>query len=101
MKVAYWCIVGNGRLSMDPRKVSAVNDLVVGKDVGDVRKFVGMAQFYRRWIAGFSTMVSPLTDMLKKTADIKADWGEDQDTAVAALKSALGWFEARAGCGIL
>ena len=36
-----------------------------------------------------STMVSPLTDMLKKSADIKADWGEEQDAAVAALKSAL------------
>ena len=43
------CVVGNGRLSMDPRKVAAVDNLIVGKDVGDIRKFVGMAQFYRRW----------------------------------------------------
>ena len=44
------CVVGNGRLSMDPRKVATVDNLIVGKDVGDIRKFVGMAQFYRRWI---------------------------------------------------
>ena len=71
---------------MDPRKVAAVDNLIVGKDVGDIRKFVGMAQFYRRWIAGFSSMVSPLTDMLKKSVDVQQAWGEAQDKAVARVR---------------
>jgi hypothetical protein len=83
------CIVGNGKLSMDPRKVSAVNDLVVEKNAGDIRKFVGMAQFYRRWIAGFSTMVAPLTDMLKKSVDVEATWGDAQDGAISKIKQSL------------
>eukprot|EP01043_Picozoa_sp_COSAG02_P070234 COSAG02_NODE_12355_length_1558_cov_17.662040_4_plen_68_part_00 len=48
-----------------------------------------MTQFWRRWIPAYSSMVSPLTDMLKKGIDFRASWGAAQDKAVADVKAAM------------
>lgn len=55
----------------------------------EVRQLVGAAQFFRRWIPGFSSMVAPLTDMLKKGVDFKTEFGDDQRKAVQDIKRAL------------
>jgi hypothetical protein len=41
------------------------------KDLPDIRRLLGMASFYRRWIADFANITVPLTDMLKKIPEFK------------------------------
>eukprot|EP01043_Picozoa_sp_COSAG02_P041220 COSAG02_NODE_3399_length_6811_cov_16.128278_7_plen_55_part_00 len=48
-----------------------------------------MTQFWRRWIPTYSSMVSPLTDMLKKGIDFRAAWGPAQDKVVSDVKKAM------------
>ena len=74
---------------MDPRKVESIERMTVDKEVGAVRRFLGCAQFYRRWIPGFSSMAAPLTDLMKKGTNVTAVWAEEHDAAVGKIKAAL------------
>ncbi|KAJ1695434.1 hypothetical protein LUZ63_012132 [Rhynchospora breviuscula] len=58
-------ISGNG-LSVDPMKVQAVADWAQPKNVTEVRSFLGLAGYYRRFVEGFSKIARPLTQLLHK-----------------------------------
>ncbi len=58
-------IVGNGQIKPDPKKVKAVVDWPQPKDVHEVRAFVGLATYFRKFIQGYSALVAPLTDLFK------------------------------------
>ena len=53
-------------------------------DVKDVQKFLGLANYYRRFIEGFASVARPLHNMVKK--DKKWDWTEKQEKAFKELK---------------
>ena len=69
-------------ISPDPKKVEAVEGFPTPVDVSGVRAFLGLANFYRRFVPNFSRIVVPLTALLKKgvdyqwTAECKAAFGE-------------------------
>ena len=71
----------------DPSKVEAVQDWPTPKDVSDVRKFLGLASYYRKFIAGFSETASPLYSLLEK--DVQFIWNNDCQDSFELLKSAL------------
>ncbi|KAL6418960.1 hypothetical protein ACFW04_011678 [Cataglyphis niger] len=52
-----------------------------------IRQFLGMASWYRRFIENFSTIAAPLTRLTKKNA--RWTWGEDESAAFKQLKAAL------------
>ena len=58
--------ISEGQIRMDERKVQAVIDLPAPTKVTEFRSFLGLANYYRRFIKGYSKIVSPLTDLLKK-----------------------------------
>lgn len=51
---------------MDPEKVKAVHDWPQPQTLKALQRFLGFANFYRRFIQGFSTVAAPLTDLVKK-----------------------------------
>ena len=51
---------------MDKGKMQAIMEWLVPTKVTELRSFLGLANYYRRFIKGYSKMVSPLTDLLKK-----------------------------------
>jgi transposase InsO family protein len=74
-------------ISCSPAKVEEIENWPAPRSVGEVRSFLGLASYYRRYICAFSEVVSPLTALLRKTAKFK--WEERQEDAFAELKRLL------------
>ncbi|KAE8205032.1 hypothetical protein CF327_g7674, partial [Tilletia walkeri] len=79
-------VSGNG-VSMDPKKTESTDDWPTPKCVRDIQVFLGMANFYRRFIKNFSTMAEPLTRLLAKSLPFA--WGPEQDHSFSSLKQAF------------
>lgn len=74
-------------VSTEPAKISAVRDWPVPTSVKDVRGFLGLAGYYRKFVQNFGVISRPLTDMLKK--GVVFSWTSIVATAFATLKHAL------------
>ena len=72
---------------MDSAKVTAIVNWESSTCVKDVQSFLRFANFYRRFIKGFSQLASPLTALTQK--DIKFDWSSAAEQAFQALKAAF------------
>ena len=55
--------------------------------VGEIRSFLGLAGYYRRFIENFSKIAKPMTDLLKK--DTKFNWTEECEASFQELKKRL------------
>ncbi|XP_069143484.1 uncharacterized mitochondrial protein AtMg00860-like [Solanum lycopersicum] len=53
---------------MDPKKVQDIVDWQAPRHVKDLRSFLGLANYYRKFIAGYSKNAAALSDLLKKDA---------------------------------
>ncbi|KAL0386155.1 UNVERIFIED_CONTAM: Retrovirus-related Pol polyprotein from transposon.6 [Sesamum radiatum] len=80
-------VISQGKIQIDSRKVKAVIDWGIPSKVTDLRSFLGIANYYRRFIKGYSNIVNPLTDLLKK--DQKWEWTVACDDAFKLLKHAI------------
>ncbi|KAL0421115.1 UNVERIFIED_CONTAM: Transposon Tf2-11 polyprotein [Sesamum latifolium] len=60
-------IVERGRIRMDPKKVQAIEEWQPPSDVHDLCSFLGLANYYRRFVKSYSEIARPMTDLLKKT----------------------------------
>ena len=60
---------------VDPRKVKAVLKWERPTNVTEIRSFLGLAGYYRRFIEGFSTIASPLTKLTRK--EVRFVWLEE------------------------
>ncbi|CAI7733474.1 unnamed protein product [Closterium sp. NIES-53] len=59
-------LVGNDGLKVDPKKLAAVQQWPVPQDVGQVRSFLGLANYFRRFLENYSSVVAPLTALTRK-----------------------------------
>ena len=60
-------IVGNGQVSPETLKLQAVRSFDTPKTKKQVRVFLGLTGYYRRFIPNYSSIVAPLTDLTKNT----------------------------------
>ena len=58
--------ISEGLIKMDENKVRAIREWSVPSKLKELRSFLGLANYYRQFIKGYSKMVAPLTDLLKK-----------------------------------
>ena len=70
-----------------PDKVKAVIEWPKPNDIHDLRSFLGLASYYRKFIKGFSEIARPLTLLTRKGA--KWEWSESQRKAFNTLKLTL------------
>ena len=56
-----------GEISVDPGKIKAINEWPEPKTLRQVRSFLGLCNFYRKFIEKFSEKAKPLTNILKST----------------------------------
>ncbi|XP_044465404.1 uncharacterized protein LOC123195649 [Mangifera indica] len=80
-------VVSEHDIEVDNEKVKAVESWPTPKNVRDVRSFHGLASFYRHFVRDFSSIVVPLTEVIKRSVGFK--WGDEQDRAFHMLKSNL------------
>jgi len=59
-------VVSEEGLAMQPSKVKAINDWTSCRDVGEVRAFMGLSGYYRRFIKDFSAIAAPLYNLTRK-----------------------------------
>ena len=59
-------VIGPERIKMEKEKVKGVLEWPTPKCVKDIQKFLGLANYYHRFIEGFASIARPLHDMVKK-----------------------------------
>ena len=59
-------LVSKNKVLMDPKNVQVIIDWQAPRHVKDLRSFLGLANYYRKFIAGYSKRAAALTDLLKK-----------------------------------
>jgi len=80
-------LAGPNGIRPNPDKVKEVQDMPTPSKKKDLRSFLGLAQYYRRFVLGFSQVASPLYELLKLHASF--DWQDCHQQAFSALKESL------------
>ncbi|XP_064292537.1 uncharacterized protein LOC135309870, partial [Plodia interpunctella] len=66
------------------RKTEAVSKFPIPKGQRELQQFIGLANFFRRFVQGFATIARPLTNLLKKNSEWR--WGPEQSNAFENIK---------------
>lgn len=80
-------IISGKGVAVDPEKTRAVSEWPVPKDQHELRSFLGLCTYYRRYVLGFANIAKPLTRLTEK--DQKFVWDESCMNAFEQLKEAL------------
>ena len=68
-------VVSKEGIAVDPEKIRAIMELVDPRNVDEVRSFIGLASYYRRFIRNFSQISYPTTSLQRK--DKKFEWTKE------------------------
>ena len=77
--------ISSDGILMDPKKISSILEWPVPTDIKQLQSFLGLANYYRRFIPGFSALTHPLNSLLKK--NVKFAWSSETQKAFDELKS--------------
>ncbi|GKE39149.1 putative reverse transcriptase domain-containing protein [Tanacetum coccineum] len=70
-----------------PIKIESIKDWASPKTPTEIRQFLGLAGYYRRFIEGFSKIAKPMTKLTQKK--VAFEWGDKQEAAFQTLKNKL------------
>nr|GFB35455.1 hypothetical protein [Tanacetum cinerariifolium] len=71
-------------IHVDPAKIESVKDWSSPKSPTEIRQFLGLEGYYRRFIEGFLKIAKPMTKLTQKK--VKFEWGDKQEAAFQLLK---------------
>ncbi|GJS41316.1 putative reverse transcriptase domain-containing protein [Tanacetum coccineum] len=74
-------------IHVDPAKIESIKDWASPKTSTEIRQFLGLAGYYRRFIKGFSKIAKPMTKLTQK--NVKFDQSEKAEAAFQLLKRKL------------
>jgi hypothetical protein len=84
-------MVGEDGLRVNPRKLEVIQTWPRPASITEIRRFLGLVQFFRRFIARFSEIAIPVTNLTKKNQSV-ANWDEkcehEFEELMKAVKSA-------------
>ena len=79
--------VSQDGIHASPEKVKAVLDWPRPQSVHDIRSFLGLGSYYRKFIKGFSQLTKALTDLTREKVTWR--WGDAEANSFTALKVAM------------
>nr|GEU40316.1 putative reverse transcriptase domain-containing protein [Tanacetum cinerariifolium] len=80
-------VIDSQGIHVDPTKIESVKDWASPKSPTEIRKFLGIVGYYRRFIEGFSKIAKPITKLTQKK--VKFEWGDKQEATFQLLKQKL------------
>ncbi|GKA83030.1 putative reverse transcriptase domain-containing protein [Tanacetum coccineum] len=80
-------VIDSKGIHVDPAKIESIKDWASPKSATEIRQFLGLAGYYRRFIEGFSKIAKPMTKLTQK--NVKFDWGEKEEAAFQLIKQKL------------
>ena len=80
-------VISEDGISVDPSKIQDVLNWEAPTSVPEIRSFLGLAGYYRRFVPDFSKIAKPMTELLKK--GVKFNWNDKCDQAFLTLRKLL------------
>ncbi|GJU25947.1 putative reverse transcriptase domain-containing protein [Tanacetum coccineum] len=80
-------VIDSRGIHVDPAKIESIKDWASPKTPTEIRQFLGLAGYYRRFIEGFLKIAKSMTKFTQK--GIKFDWGEKEENIFQLLKQKL------------
>ena len=78
----------NRAVSCDPEKVACVSNWPIPQSLKEVRQFLGVASYYRKFVKDFANLAAPMYDLNKKSAK-QFEWTDECNDAFLCLKRFL------------
>jgi hypothetical protein len=88
-------IITSEGIKPDPRKVKVVQDMSVPEDQSALRRFLGLTNYFRKYIRDYARITVPLTDLIegnlskRQTSKVKINWSPEGLVAFDSLKYSL------------
>ena len=82
-------IINSRGVSPDPAKIEAVKNFPIPENRTDVRAFLGLASYYRRFIPNFASLAKPMTNLTKTKGQTSFRWSEEVQESFDNLKGKL------------
>ena len=80
-------VVGQDGIETDPSKIDKIKEWPEPTTVTEIKAFLGLCSYYRRFVKNFSSIARPLVKLTEK--DVEFKWSSDQETAFQTLKRSL------------
>ncbi|KAL5554975.1 hypothetical protein UlMin_037211 [Ulmus minor] len=80
-------VISKDGVAVDPSKVEVVKNWKTPSNASEVRSFLGLAGYYRRFVEGFSRIAMPLTNLTRK--NVKFEWNDACNDSFLELKKRL------------
>ncbi|GJY14652.1 putative reverse transcriptase domain-containing protein [Tanacetum coccineum] len=80
-------VIDSEGIHVDPAKIESIKDWASPKTPTEIRQFLGLVGYYRRFIEDFSNIARPMTKLTQK--GVKFDWGEKAEDAFQLMKQKL------------
>ena len=79
-------VISRQKVQTNPKKIKAMKDWPIPKNLKTLRGFLGLTGYYRKFIKGYGQIAAPLTALLKKNT---FEWTNKADEAFERLKEAV------------
>ncbi|GJR47036.1 putative reverse transcriptase domain-containing protein, partial [Tanacetum coccineum] len=80
-------VIDSQGIHVDPAKIESIKDWASPKTPTEIRQFLGLVGYYRRFIKGFSKIAKSMTKLTQK--GVKFDWGDKAEAAFQLIKQKL------------
>nr|GEU40036.1 reverse transcriptase domain-containing protein [Tanacetum cinerariifolium] len=80
-------VIDSEGIHVDPTKIESIKNWAWPKTPTEIRQFLGLVSYYRRFIEGFSKIARPMTKLTQKS--VKFEWGEKEEATFQLLKQKL------------
>ncbi|GJW21474.1 putative reverse transcriptase domain-containing protein [Tanacetum coccineum] len=80
-------MIASQGIHVDPAKIQSIKDWASPKMPTEIRQFLGLVSYYRRFIKGFLNFAKPMTKLTQKS--VKFEWGDKEEATFQLLKKKL------------